>query len=680
MKMSRLIFTFAIMTLSLTSLCSCRSTAPEAESTTTEPMPWVVDKFDDIKVLRYEVPGFEKLPLQHKTLIYYLAQATKAGRDILFDQNFKYNLTVRRTLEAIYNKYDGDRADANFVAMEKYLKKVWFANGIHHHYSNDKFRPEFSREWFAEAVGKYVDPQNLPIEKSLLLDIIFDPALYAKRLNQTDGVDMVTESACNYYEGVTMKEVDDFYTAMRDNNDPTPISYGLNSKLMKDEQGNIVEKVWKLGGMYSAAIEQIIFWLEKAAQVAEEPQKSIINALVNYYRTGNLREFDRYNILWVGDNESNVDFVNGFIEDYGDPLGRKASWEGTVNFIDSTACRRTQILSANAQWFEDNAPIDPKFRKKEVKGVSAKVITVAMLGGDCFPSTPIGINLPNADWIRKEYGSKSVTIDNITYAYDKAAQGNGFNEEFMLRAEDRERIAQHGKLSDDLHTDLHECLGHGSGQLAEGVKGGELKSYTSTLEEARADLFGLYYLGDPKMVEIGLIPSLDVAKAQYADYIMNGMMTQFSRIELGKDVEEAHMRNRKLIAEWCYEKGKENNVIEWVKQDGKSYIVVNDFDALRSLFGELLKEVQRIKSTGDYEAGRKLVEDYAVKIDYDLHKEVLERYAKLGLEPYSGFVNPDYELVEKDGQIVDVKLIYKTDYTEQMLHYSKEWSFLPTLN
>ena len=586
------------MTLSLSSLCSCRSKAPEAEASA-EPMPWIVDKFDDIKVLRYEVPGFEKLPLQQKVLIYYLAQATKAGRDILFDQNFKYNLTIRRTLEAIYNKYDGDRTDANFVAMEKYLKKVWFANGIHHHYSNDKFRPEFSREWFAEAVGKYVDPQNMPIEKQLLLDIIFDPTLYAKRLNQTDGVDMVVESACNYYEGVTMKEVDDFYAAMRDENDPTPISYGLNSKLIKDEQGNITEKVWKMGGMYSEAIEQIVFWLEKASQVAEEPQKSIINALINYYRTGNLREFDRYNILWVGDNESNVDFVNGFIEDYGDPLGRKASWEGTVNFIDSTACRRTQILSANAQWFEDNAPIDPKFRKKEVKGVSAKVITVAMLGGDCFPSTPIGINLPNADWIRKEYGSKSVTIDNITYAYDKAAQGNGFNEEFMLRAEDRERIKLHGKLSADLHTDLHECLGHGSGQLAEGVKGGELKSYTSTLEEARADLFGLYYLGDPKMVEIGLIPSLDVAKAQYADYIMNGMMTQFSRIELGKDVEEAHMRNRKLIAEWCYEKGKENNVIEWVKQDGKSYIVVNDFDALRALFGELLKEVQRIKSTGD---------------------------------------------------------------------------------
>ena len=668
------------MTLSLSIFSACRNEAPVVEATAAEPAPWIIDRFDDIKVLRYEVPGFEELPLQQKVLIYYLAQATKAGRDILFDQNFKYNLTVRRALETIYNKYDGDRSAAEFVAMEKYLKKVWFANGIHHHYSNDKFRPEFSRAWFEQMLAKYIDQQNLPIESDLLCDVIFDPTLYAKRLEQTDGKDLVAESACNYYEGVTMKEVEEFYAAMRDENDPTPISYGLNSKLVKGKDGKIVEQTWKLGGMYSAAIEQIVYWLEKAAQVAEEPQKSTINTLVNYYRTGNLREFDRYNILWVGDNESNVDFVNGFIEDYGDPMGRKASWEGTVNFIDSTACRRTQILSANAQWFEDNAPIDPKFRKKEVKGVSAKVITVAMLGGDCFPSTPIGINLPNADWIRKEYGSKSVTIDNITYAYDKAAQGNGFNEEFMLRAQDRERIAQYGKLSDDLHTDLHECLGHGSGQLAEGVKGGELKSYTSTLEETRADLFGLYYLGDPKMVEIGLIPSLDVAKAQYADYIMNGMMTQFSRIELGKNVEEAHMRNRKLIAEWCYEKGKKDNVIEWVKQDGKSYIVVNDFDALRRLFGELLKEVQRIKSTGDYEAGRKLVEDYAVKIDYDLHKEVLERYAKLNLEPYSGFVNPDYELVEKDGEIVDVKIVYKSDFTEQMLHYSTEWSFLPSIN
>ena len=679
MKIKNAILIATTMAITIFSLSSCnKKQCAEQQPQATESLPWIIDRFDDIKVLRYEVPGFEQLPLNQKVLIYYLSQATKCGRDILFDQNFKYNLTVRRALEQIYSAYEGDKQEADFKAMEKYLKKVWFANGIHHHYSNDKFRPEFSQEWFSAQVDKYV--KELPIEKQLLLDIIFDKELFAVRLNQTDGVDMVKESACNYYEGVTMAEVEKFYADMIDPKDPRPISYGLNSKLIKDNDGKIVERTWKVGGMYSAAIEQIVFWLEKAAQVAEEPQKSIINALVNYYRTGDLREFDRYNVLWVGDNTSNVDFVNGFIEDYGDPLGRKASWEGTVNFMDSTACRRTQIIAANAQWFEDNAPINPAFRKKEVKGVSAKVITVAMLGGDCYPATPIGINLPNADWIRKEYGSKSVTIDNITYAYDKAAQGNGFNEEFMLREEDRARIAEHGKLGDDLHTDLHECLGHGSGQLAPGVKGGELKSYTSTLEEARADLFGLYYLGDPKMVEIGLIPSLDVAKAQYADYIMNGMMTQFARIELGKNVEEAHMRNRKLIAEWCYEKGKKNNVIEWVKQDGKSYIVVNDFEALRKLFGELLFEVQRIKSTGDYEAGRKLVEDYAVKIDPELHKEVLERYGKLGIEPYSGFVNPDYELIEQDGKIVDVKLVPKSDFTEQMLHYSKEWSFLPSIN
>ncbi|MBR6815396.1 MAG: dihydrofolate reductase [Alistipes sp.] len=681
MQKTRAFLIAIIMTLTLSTFNSCRQTTPTVEQEqTSEQMPWILDKFDDIKVLRYEVPGFENLPLNQKELIYYLAQATKCGRDILFDQNFKYNLTIRRTLESIYTKYEGDRTSAEFKAMEKYLKKVWFANGIHHHYSNDKFRAEFPRTWFSQQVDKYVDPQELKIEKELLYNIIFDEKLYSTRLNQKDGVDMVTESACNYYEGVTMKEVDKFYTELIDQNDPRPISYGLNSKLMKDEKGNIVERTWKLGGMYSSAIQQIVFWLEKAAAVAEEPQKSIINALINYYRTGDLREFDRYNILWVGDNVSNVDFVNGFIEDYGDPLGRKASWEGTVNFMDSVACRRTQIISENAQWFEDNAPIDPAFRKKEVKGVSAKVITVAMLGGDCYPSTPIGINLPNADWIRKEYGSKSVTIDNITYAYDKAAQGNGFNEEFMLREEDRERIKKHGKLADDLHTDLHECSGHGSGQLAPGTKGGELKNYTSTLEEARADLFGLYYLGDPKMVEIGLIPSLDVAWAQYADYIMNGMMTQFSRIELGKDVEESHMRNRKLIAEWCYEKGKKDNVIEWVKKDGKSYLVVNDFQALRKLFGELLKEVQRIKSKGDYEAGRKLVENYAVKIDPELHKEVLERYNKLGIEPYSGFVNPDYELVMQDGKVTDVKLVYKYNYTEQMLDYSKNYSFLPSIN
>ena len=677
MKKTRAFLIATIMTLTLSTFHSCREAAQTTQQEQpAEQMPWILDKFDDIKVLRYEVPGFENLPLEQKELIYYLAQATKCGRDILFDQNFKYNLTIRRTLESIYTKYEGDRTTAEFKSLEKYLKKVWFANGIHHHYSNDKFRAEFPRAWFAQQVDKYVDPQELKIEKELLYKIIFDETLYATRLNQKDGVDMVTESACNYYEGVTMKEVDKFYSELIDENDPRPISYGLNSKLMKDDSGKIVEQTWKLGGMYSAAIQQIVFWLEKAAGVAQEPQKSIINALINYYRTGDLREFDRYNILWVGDNVSNVDFVNGFIEDYGDPLGRKASWEGTVNFMDSLACRRTQILSKNAQWFEDNAPIDPAFRKKEVKGVSAKVITVAMLGGDCYPSTPIGINLPNADWIRKEYGSKSVTIDNITYAYDKAAQGNGFNEEFMLRGEDRERIKKYGKLADDLHTDLHECLGHGSGQLAPGTKGGELKNYTSTLEETRADLFGLYYLADPKLVELGILPDMEAYKAQYQGFIRNGMFTQFTRIELGKKNTEAHMQNRKLIADWCYDKGLAANVIEKKVRDGKTYFVVNDFEALRGLFAELLAEVQRIKSEGDFEAGKELVEKYAVNIDPELHKEVKERYASLSLKPYGGFLNPEIVPVVKNGEVVDYKIVYNNSYLDQMLQYGEKYSTL----
>lgn len=464
-------------------------------------------------------------------------------------------------------------------------------------------------------------------------------------------------------------------------NDPEPISYGLNSQLVKDPAtGALSERTWRVGGMYSPAIERVVYWLEKAESVAEGPQKENIAALISYYKSGDLKEFDRYNIGWVRDTVSNVDFVNGFIETYGDPLGYKASWEANVNFIDSTACHRTEVISSNAQWFEDHSPVNPAYRKKEVKGVSAKVITVAMLGGDCYPATPIGINLPNADWIRKEHGSKSVTIDNITYAYDRAAHGNGFDEEFVLRAEDRERMDRYGKLADDLHTDLHECLGHGSGQLAPGVTGTELRSYGSTLEEARADLFGLYYLGDPKMVELGLVPSFDVAKAGYANYILNGLMTQLARIEPGKNVEESHMRNRKLIAEWCYERGKADNVIEWVKQDGKTYVVVNDFEKLRSLFGELLCEMQRIKSEGDYEAGRDLVERYGVKVDPTLHAEVRKRYAALGIEPYGGFVNPEYELVEQDGKIVDVKISYPNNYVEQMLGYSRDYSFLPNVN
>ncbi len=663
--MKKFVTAMGLIALALT---SCTEQPKEAA--------WIVDKFDDIKVIRYEVPEFENLPLNEKLLIYYLAESAKCGRDIMFDQNFKYNLTIRRALEQIYTTYEGDKSAADFVAMEKYLKKVWFANGIHHHYSNDKFAPEFSREWFmAQLEG--VDTGVVSHEE--LAEVIFNPALYASRLNQTAGVDMIAASAGNYYEGLTQAEVEKFYNKMIDPKDPRPISYGLNSKLVKKD-GKIFEQTYKVGGMYTEALEQVVYWLEKAEAVAEEPLKTTIGLLIKYYRSGDLRDFDAFNISWVQDTQSNVDFVNGFTETYGDPLGFKASWESVVNFIDKAACARTQIISENAQWFEDNSPINPAYRKPVVKGVSAKVITVAMLGGDCYPATPIGINLPNADWIRKEYGSKSVTIDNITYAYKKAAQGNGFSEEFVLREEDRERMKEWGKLSDDLHTDLHECLGHGSGQLAPGTTGTELGSYSSTLEETRADLFALYYLGDQKLVEIGLIPTLDVAKAQYASYIMNGMMTQLSRIELGKNVEESHMRNRKMIAEWCYEKGLENNVIEWVEKDGKKYIVVNDFDALRNLFGDMLYEVQRIKSEGDYEAGKQLVEKYGVTVEPELHKQVRERYYALGIEPYGGFVNPEYTLVEQDGQVVDVVVSYPTNYAEQHLHYSKDYSFLPSIN
>ena len=666
------------MTCAISALTSCGETAG-ADA------PWIVDRFDDIKVIRYEVPGFDELPLREKELIYYLAEAAKSGRDILYDQNCRMNLPVRRTLEVVYENYTGDRTAAEWKALEKYLKKVWFANGIHHHYSNDKFRPEFTEGYLLDVIETIPEERfgELNALRGDVCRAIFDPTLYPTRLNQTDGEDLLLTSSSNYYSGVNQAEAEAFYAGMAAaaGNDPEPISYGLNSQLVKDPAtGALSERTWRVGGMYSPAIERVVYWLEKAESVAEGPQKENIAALISYYKSGDLKEFDRYNIGWVRDTVSNVDFVNGFIETYGDPLGYKASWEANVNFIDSTACHRTEVISSNAQWFEDHSPVNPAYRKKEVKGVSAKVITVAMLGGDCYPATPIGINLPNADWIRKEHGSKSVTIDNITYAYDRAAHGNGFDEEFVLRAEDRERMDRYGKLADDLHTDLHECLGHGSGQLAPGVTGTELRSYGSTLEEARADLFGLYYLGDPKMVELGLVPSFDVAKAGYANYILNGLMTQLARIEPGKNVEESHMRNRKLIAEWCYERGKADNVIEWVKQDGKTYVVVNDFEKLRSLFGELLCEMQRIKSEGDYEAGRDLVERYGVKVDPTLHAEVRERYAALGIEPYGGFVNPEYELVEQDGKIVDVKISYPNNYVEQMLGYSRDYSFLPNVN
>ena len=668
------------MAMLIASLSSCHK-----KSETETPFNWVVDRFDDIKVLKYQVPGFDTLILNEKLLIYYLNQAALCGRDIFFDQNGKYNLRIRRTLETIYQHYTGDRQTEEFRQFEKYLKKVWFANGIHHHYSNDKFQPEFSESYFDQLIAGTPEeffPKDFPSVSEVVATIkpvMFDPTLYPKRANQADGVDMIATSANNYYDGVTQAEVEAYYKQRTNPNDPRPISYGLNSQLTK-RNGQIVERTWKIDGMYSPAIEKIVFWLGKAAEVATQPQqKKTIEALIDYYRTGDLHTFDEYSILWVQDTTSKVDFINGFIETYGDPLGYRASWEAMVNFKDEEATRRTETISAEAQWFEDHSPIDSIYRKEKVKGVSAKVITAAMLGGDCFPATPIGINLPNADWIRKDYGSKSVTIQNITHAYNEAAKGNGFDEEFVLRKEDRELKKKFGSLGDDLHTDLHECLGHGSGQLAPGVQSDALKNYGSTLEEARADLFALYYLGDPKLVELGLVPSFDVAKAEYATYILNGLMTQLTRIQPGKDVEEAHMRNRKLIAEWCYEKG-EGKVIEKVVKNNKTYFVVNDYQKLRGLFGDLLREIQRIKSEGDYEAGRALVETYGVKVDPTLHAEVLERYAKLNLEPYSGFVNPIYKPVMENGQIIDVLLEYTDDYAGQMLEYSKEYSFLPSVN
>ncbi len=657
----------------------------EKARTTQKANDWVVDRFDDIKILRYEVPGFEALTLQEKMLVYYLNEAALCGRDILFDQNFKYNLPVRRTLEAIYADFPGDRSTPQWAAFEKYLKKVWFANGVHHHYSNDKFTPEFSEDYF-DSLVMVTPTENFPQDfgsmgelMKVVKPVMFNPALYQKRLDQSAGQDMLAASSMNYYQGVTQKEAEEFYAAMAVPGDTTPISYGLNSRLVK-ENGKLVEKVWRVGGLYSPAIEKIVFWLEKAAEVAEPHQKETIEALISYYRSGDLKEFDRFNILWVQDTVSRIDFVNGFTETYGDPLGYKASWEGLVNFRNEEATKRTQVISEAAQWFEDHSPVDDKYKKERVKGVSAKVITAAILGGDCYPATPIGINLPNADWIRKDYGSKSVTIQNITDAYDEAAKGNGFQEEFVLREEDRERMRQYGNLGDNLHTDLHECLGHGSGQLAPGVKGDELKNYGSTLEEARADLFALYYLADPKLIELGVVPSDEVAKAEYASYIMNGLMTQLTRIKPGKDVEEAHMRNRKLISEWCYEKGKADKVIEMIQQNGKTYVVVNDFDKLRTLFGDLLREIQRIKSEGDFDAGKDLVETYGVKVDPKLHAEVLARYEKLHLEPYAGFINPVYKPVMENGQIIDIKIEYPTDYAAQMMDYSKNYSFLPTKN
>ena len=672
------------VTAALLSSCGgAKTTTAEADK-----FDYTVEQFADLQILRYRVPGFENLSLQQKELVYYLTEAALQGRDILFDQNGKYNLRIRRTLEAVYTGYKGDKNTPDFKAMEVYLKRVWFSNGIHHHYGSEKFVPGFAPEFFKEAMLS-VDASTLPLAEGQtveqlcdeLFPVIFDPAVMPKRVNQAAGEDLVLTSACNYYDGVTQKEAEDFYNAMKDPKDETPVSYGLNSRLVK-ENGKIQEKIWKVGGLYGQAIDKIVYWLKKAEGVAENPeQKAVIAELIKFYETGDLKTFDEYAILWVKDLNSLVDFVNGFTESYGDPLGMKASWESLVNFKDMEATHRTEIISGNAQWFEDHSPVDKQFKKDEVKGVSAKVITAAILAGDLYPATAIGINLPNSNWIRSHHGSKSVTIGNITDAYNKAAHGNGFNEEFVYSDAELQLIDKYADLTGELHTDLHECLGHGSGKLLPGVDPDALKAYGSTIEEARADLFGLYYVADPKLVELGLTPNEDAYKAEYYTYLMNGLMTQLVRIEPGNNVEEAHMRNRQLIARWVFEKGAADKVVELVKKDGKTYVVVNDYEKLRELFGELLSEIQRIKSTGDYQGAHDLVENYAVKVDPALHAEVLERYKKLNLAPYKGFVNPKYEaVVDAAGKITDVKVTYDEGYAEQMLRYSKDYSNLSSIN
>lgn len=648
-----------------------------------------VDRFADIEVLRYEVPEFDRLTPDQRKMLYYLTQAAQMGRDIIWDQNGRYNLQIRQLLERIYQDYADDRNSDEFKAFEKYLKQVWFGNGIHHHYSTDKFKPEFSKEFFLEQVGR-IAPESLPLQDGetprqmveKLTEVIFNPAVMAKRVNQDGTQDVVATSAGNLYgEGVTQAEVEEFYNRMKDPNDPTPISYGLNARVVKGDDGKLQEQVYCLNGLYGPAIAQIIYWLDKAKSVAEnDAQKAYITALIDFYITGDLRIFDEYSILWAEDTKSDVDFVNGFIESYGDPLGMTGSWESYVNFKNAKSSARTETISGNAQWFEDNSPVDPRFKKKNVKGVSAKVINAAMLAGDAFPSTAIGINLPNSNWIRAQHGSKSVTIENITEAYDMASHGNGFNAEFVIDAPTSKLMDDYLYITDMLHTDLHECLGHASGQLLPGVDGDALKENGSALEEARADLFALYYLADPKLLELGILDNPNAYQSEYYKYMLNGLMTQLNRIELGNDVEEAHMRNRQLIAKWVLENGRKKgkggkDVVELIKKGGKTYVRINDYPAMRNLFGTLLAEIQRIKSEGDYKAGNELIQKYAVKIDPKLHKEVLERYSRLDIPPYRGFINPVYTpVLDEKGEIKDVTISWPENYVEQMLRLSRDYS------
>ena len=652
-------------------LCSCSQGEKKTQDTD---FHYLLDEFADLKVIRFRVPGWDNLSLRQKEYAYHLSEAAKLGRDITWDQYCKWNLPIRHVVEDILNEYEGDRECADFQNFTVYAKRLFFANGIHHHYSEDKFFPECPKEYFQSLMEAVGDGE----QATELLEVIYSPDIYPQRRSTSKTGDIVELSAVNFYDGVTREEVDKYYNSMMDPNDKTPISYGLNTKVVK-EDGKVVEKPWKVGGIYGPALEKICAELEKAAAVAEtDLQKEAIGKLVEYYRTGDLKTWDDFNIDWVQDTVGTIDFINGFIEDYDDPLGRKATWEGYVNMKDSAASARTEVLSANAQWFEDNSPVDPRFRKPHVKGVSAKVVDGITLAGATYPATPIGINLPNADWIRRDYGSKSVTIANITHAYDYAAQESPKSTltEFAYDQAEIDAYKKFGSYTDEIHTDLHECLGHGSGQLLPGVSSTALGEYQSTLEEARADLFGLYYMADPKMVELGIISDAEAYKPAYSNYIRNGLFVQFTRVELGKQNTEAHMQNRKLIAEWCYEKGAGRGIIEKKMRDGKTYFVINDYEALRGLFAELLAEIQRIKSEGDYAAGKNLVETYAVNIDPQLHKEVLERYAALNLKPYGGFVNPDIVPVEKDGKVVDYRIAYVDNYLQQQLDYGKKYRTL----
>ena len=661
----------AMASLAIMSSCSQGNNKPAPAD-----FDYTADRFADIEVLRYQVPGFEELTPQQRIFIYYLTEAAIAGRDMLWDQNGKYNLAIRDLIEGVYTNYKGDRNDSDFKALETYLKQIEFANGIHHHYSMDKFKPGFSQEWLASQAAAL--PEGTVTDIELLMPVIFDPSVMPKRVNQTEGQDLIITSANNLYDGVNQAEVEAYYNALKDTTDLTPVSWGLNARVVK-ENGKVAEQIYKVGGLYSPALERIVENLEKALPYAEnDAQKDIVTKRITYFRSGDLKDFDPYSIAWAEDTKSRIDFINGFIEDYGDPLGMTGAYESIVNFKNNEASHRTEIIADNAAWFEGNSPVDPRFRKDEVKGVSAKVITAAILAGDAYPATPIGINLPNSNWIRAAHGSKSVTLENITEAYDQASHGNGFNEEFVIDQETADLMDKYLFITDNLHTDLHECLGHASGRLLPGVDPGALKAHGSTLEEARADLFALYYLADPKLIELGLLDNPEAYKAEYYKYILNGLMTQLTRVEPGKDIEEAHMRNRQLISKWVFEKGQPDNVIELVKRDGKTYIKINDYTKMRELIGQLLAEVQRIKSEGDYAAGAKLVETYAVKVDPELHKEVLDRYAKLDIAPYRGFVNPVYTPVtDKDGNITDVTITYGEDYLPQVLRYSRDYRTLP---